>query len=1170
MPLRIRAVILLLVIVTAARSSHALAQGVSSSVTGTVVDQTRDVIRGATVTLVHDTTGTLRVATTNELGGFAFSAVQPGIYTRRIELSGFATIERHNIVVSPNEPVSVGTLQLEIGAVTETVTTTARANIVQTTSSEHSALITSTQIEQIAVRGRDVISLLSILPGVSQGNAIEAPGNSFGTSTPNINGNRATWNTVTVDGVVGNDLGSPNVFSSTINLEAISEVRVELNNYRAEYGGNGGPLVNIITKSGSRAFKGSAYWYKRHEGLNANDFFNNRSGIPKPLYRFDTVGGTVGGPVRVPALNPSGDKLFFFYSFDGWRQLNPQPLRQVTVPTALERAGDFSQSVDLNGRLIVIRDPVTGQPFPGNMIPGMRINPNGQAMLNILPLPNALDRDITRGTYNYNFQESLEVPKRQHVLRVDYHPSARDAFYVRGSTWWADNQGYAVPAGTSNWGLAKLHYLFTDASAIANHTHIFSNSVVNEASVSSRHSNENGPFLGDGELARISRSNAGFTLGQFTPSINPLGIIPQASFGGVTNPANITYNGRTPLTGSDQLVSVNDTVTISRSRHLFKAGLYAERVTNEEGAEAVFGGNFNFGRDVNNPLDTGYAYSNALLGVFQQYTESTGRPGAPGSASVVEWFVQDSWRPTTKLTLDYGLRFAWYSHYQARNGAAAAFALERYDRSKAPLLFRPAIVNGVRVGQNPVTGAAVPAALIGAIVPGTGDLTNGLVVGTDPGYPAGFKDQPPVLPEPRVGFAYDVTGDSRTAVRGSFGIFHNTRASGNANWQAVANPPLKYDPTIFYGTMDTLLQSTGFLFPSTVVGSERETRTPTLYSYSVSVQRDLGWDTVVDVAYVGSNGRNLLQGRDLNLVPYGARFLPENQDPTRPGTPLADNFFRPLPGYESVWLFQNVGTSNYNALQVQVNRRFTHGLQFAVAYTLSRSMDYSSRDDSGRNGSNMRIATYQNPDVWNYGLSDFDRTHVFGVNFTYDVPNVGSRWNNRVAVALLNNWQVSGLTMFATGSPENVAFATVDGADITGGGDTVRSNASTAASGNVPLLVGNPALPGSEQSLAQWFNTAAFARPARGVAGDSPRDVIRMPGLHNSDITVFKNIPLDGGGRRLQLRWEIYNVFNHTQFNAVDRTARFDAAGNQVNARFGQVTSTRAPRIMQIAVRFVF
>src|SRR5262245_40242943 len=568
-----RAILAALVALAVSAPHAAQAQSVSGSISGTVVDQTRQVVPGATVTLVNEATGDSRATATTDTGLFVLSAVQPGTYTVRIELSGFAPFERRRTVLPPNEQLSIGTVQLNVGALAETVTLTAQGSIVQTTSSERSAHITSNQIEMVADRGRDVVSLLRVLPGVSYQTPTDAPGGNFGSTTPNINGNRATWNTMTVDGVVGNDLGSPQVFSSSINFDAIGEVQVELNNYRAEYGRNGGPVVNIVTKSGTKSFKGSAYYYKRNEKLNANDFFNNRNGIVKPIYRFDTVGATLGGPVILPKVSANRDKLFFFYSFDGMKSLNPRALQQVTVPTAAERAGDFSQSLDVNGRLITVRDPLTGQPFPGNVIPAARINRSGQSLLGVFPLPNALDRGVTRGNYNYNFQESLDVPKRQHVARVDFHPSGRDAFYGRVSTWYGDNQGYNVAAGGSAWGLGRLHYLFTGDSGLVNYTRVVTHTIVNEASVSIRHSTENGPPLSDADLAGITKAQTGFTLGQLFPSINPLGIIPQARFTGVTGAAAITYDGRTPLTGDDRLYTFNDTLTMVRGKHTVKAGV---------------------------------------------------------------------------------------------------------------------------------------------------------------------------------------------------------------------------------------------------------------------------------------------------------------------------------------------------------------------------------------------------------------------------------------------------------------------------------------------------------------------------------------------------------------------------------------------------------------------
>lgn len=1131
----------------------AYAQTITGTISGTVVDSSGQVIPACAVALINERTGDSRNGATNEAGVFTFPAVQPGTYTVRIEHPGFQVFQKTGNVLTANERLSVGTLTLKIGSVTETVSVTSEGAAVQTDSSEHSALLTSNQLNMIAVRGRDIISMLRILPGVSYQGESESPGGGFGTGTPNIQGTRNNWNSVTVDGLAGNDLGSPSVFSSTINLDAIGEVKVLLNNYRAEYGRNAGAFINMVTKSGTRDYHGSAYGYVRNEALNANDFFNNRNGLPKSLYRYNTVGFTFGGPIFIPKLlSRSREKLFFFYSFEDSQTKIPQPLRQVTVPTTLERAGDFSQSLDLNGRLITIRDPLTGGPFVGNLIPTGRIDPNGLAVLNIFPLPNALDRRLTNGTYNYVFRESLNVPKWNHVFRIDYRPNEKDSFYARGMLWYADNQGYAVPAGSSNWGLVRQHYTFTDNGVVFDHTHVFSPTVVNEVSIGARHSIEKGPPLSPAELDRVRRPQIGLNIGQFFPEFNPLGVIPQASFGGVPNAAAISYDGRFPLRGADTVINITDGLTVNRGRHTIKVGVDIDRARNYEGETGTFAGNFSFARDVNNPLDTNYAYSNALLGYFQSYTESSSRPRTEGRQTLLDWYVQDTWKATRKLTLDYGVRFAWYTQNKQNDFRAAAFSLERYDRTQAPQFFRPSRNQGARVAVNPVTGEIGPDVLVGAFVPGTGNPSNGMVAATDTNYPAGFMDRPPVLPEPRVGFSYDPFGDGKTAIRGGFGLFHNTRPPGALLRSLTQNPPVQFNPRIFYGSLGTFLNSTGVLFPSNVVGLDRRNKTPSVYNFSLGIQRDIGFATVVDVSYVGSLGRHLDQSRNINLIPYGARFLPANADPTNPSTPLPDNFFRPFPGLGDISYRENASSSSYHALQVAANRRFVRGLQLGVAYTWSKTMDYTDADGGG-------VAVYRPLRIWNYGKAGFDQTHVFVVNYAWELPRASARQPNPIVRYLFDDWQVSGITAFASGTPSGVGFGTTDVTDITGGGDGARI-----------VVTGPVVLPRGDRSLQRWFDTSAFARPARGDVGNAPKDVFRSPGINNWDVAFFKKIPLGSERWALQFRWEIYNVFNHTQFAGVDSTARFDPAGTQVNQRFGQVISTRSPRVMQGSMRLSF
>ncbi|MBZ5586620.1 MAG: carboxypeptidase regulatory-like domain-containing protein [Acidobacteriia bacterium] len=524
-----------------------LAQTVTGTITGTVTDPSDQVIAGAKVTLTNDRTGEIRVVSTNDTGMFSIGALEPGPYSIKVEQGGFKTSRRTGIVLSANERLSAGDFQLSIGSLSETVTVEAQAVVVQTASAEHSSVISGSQVDQLQMRGRDPVSLLKILPGVASFSDSEALGSDYGTGTPTIGGVSNNTNHLAIDGVTSNDLGTPSVFSSPISMDAIGEVKTLLTSYQAEYGGNGGAVVQIVTKSGTQQFHGGAYWYKRHEMFNANTFFNNQTGTPKAKYRYITLGGSISGPVYIPGkFNRNKDKLFFFYNVEDWGTKQPQGLRQVTMPTALERTGDFSQTVDLNNKMIVIKDPTNnGTAFTDNKIPANRVIANGQSILNIFPLPNFPNRAISGGNYNYTFQESLDVPKLSHLFRIDLPVSAVNKFSLRGSHWYSDQGGYACSSCASNWGLFKQHYRFAEEGLTFNWVHIFSPTIVNEFNVGVRNNKEKWYPDTDKDLQGFQRANRGLsTLGQWYPQDNDLGIIPQASFGGVTGGASISYDGR--------------------------------------------------------------------------------------------------------------------------------------------------------------------------------------------------------------------------------------------------------------------------------------------------------------------------------------------------------------------------------------------------------------------------------------------------------------------------------------------------------------------------------------------------------------------------------------------------------------------------------------------------
>src|SRR5690348_13319432 len=429
----------------------AVAQTSSSSLAGTVADSSNSVIPGAAITLINETSGETRQTKTTATGDFVFTAVTPGTYTVRVEAPGLRPLESKGNVVVSSTRLALGTLQLQVGAVNQSIEVTAQGAQVQTDSSEHSELIDSNQVQNISIRGRDPISLLGIMPGVQKGFDPDFLGASYGSPVPSMQGLNSNTNLMTTDGVNGGDGGGGGFYSATVNLDSIGEVKVLMNNYNAEYGRSGGAIINMVTNSGGSQYHGAAWFNKRPEQFNANSYLNNATGLGKPIYRFQTFGGDLGGPVPF-----THNKLFFFGLYEDTRLKNPTPIERWTMPTALERQGDFSKSFDLNGKLIPVKDPLNGSVFPGNKVPASRVNQYGLAIMNILPMPN-----YAGSGYNYLFQERyLNQPRQSTSERVDYRPTDKDILSVTFKNWTSNMSGIHVAAGSSLWGLVPMQYQF--------------------------------------------------------------------------------------------------------------------------------------------------------------------------------------------------------------------------------------------------------------------------------------------------------------------------------------------------------------------------------------------------------------------------------------------------------------------------------------------------------------------------------------------------------------------------------------------------------------------------------------------------------------------------------------------------------------------------------------
>jgi len=1253
------------------------AQTVTGTISGTVIDPNGAVVAGVNITLVNDRTKDQRDQVTNDSGRFSFAAVQPGVYTLKIEHQGFETLLRTQVVLSANENLALGEIPLKTGQVTETVTVASEGQLVERESSDLTARLTSDQIDLISTKGRDITSLLRLIPGTTNEDDVESYGSGFGTDLPFISGQRGRSTVPTVDGLNAGEPSGSNKLSMSINQDAVAEVKILRNNYAAEYGNNGGAIINIISKSGGKNYRGSAYYFLRNEALNANSFFNNKGSLPRALYRHNIWGFNFGGPLPIPLFGEGGPvlerkKANFFVSLEKPHTIQPTNPVFVTVPTALERAGNFSQSFNSSGSLIVVNDPLTGLPFPGNIVPSSRWNQSTAAFLRVFPLPNSPGARTPSGTqYNYVNQKSVDVPKRSLVLRFDYHATRNDSMYWKGQWFVSDNLGLGTsgwPSGDENrWGILS-HYLYNDDGWTANWVHIFNPRMVNEFTFGMRHDSE-GFVPDEGSLQMVLRSTVGYTAPQLFPENNTLETIPNVTnFNGVAGtPARINWLARWGEIGDDYVrPSFADNLSYNRENHSYKFGMYFERMMNGEAAGSNWAGTLSFTNSTSSGWstaagNTGHPYANALLGNFQSYTENQFRPHTNIEMRMLQWYAQDQWKISRRLSLSYGMRFGYHTPYFQRNGLGSSFDPTKYDPSKT-FLYVPycvgqpagippagttcATANQRAVDPRLLVGGAVPpasqllpASLVRSFVPGS-DTLNGLWLAKDPNTVRGYRlfQHHGIDFEPRVGFAYDLTGKGKTVLRAMAGVYHTPRAGGGTTGDLTGNPPEQKTYTITNGNIAKLaalaetVRKNELQFPTGAIrGLERDTHTPEIYNFSVGVQQDIGWGTVIEASYVGSRARWLGEQRNVNGVPDAARFvncalLPagvpchsENRDgsiatsTTNATTGARNNdFLRPYLGYGDINQVTWSGTSRYDSLQIQANRRYVNGFQWGLAYTLAKSTDVTSDDRDGlvfANGTAFGGRDYLR---FNHAPSDYDQRHVFTVNYIWDVPFL-KRADNRFVRAVLGGWRISGTTSFATGKPKDItvtysstSVSVTNGQPCPVGSFAGTPNGSTGLTACTPItdFTGGSvnALPfvscasASEGAtgfdptgMRLYINVGCFSRPTKyGDIGNLPRNFARLPSIFNSDLAFFKNFAW-GEKRGIQLRWETYNLFNHTNFSDLDRELTYGlvqinpnpgstcsltnvctAVYQQTNTRFGAPTSARSPRVMQASIRINF
>ena len=1015
-------------------ADRVLAQGLTGQISGTIVDSGGGVIPGATVTLKNTGTNHTRDAVTGPDGAFVFPDLLAGTYDIGVSIEGFKSYEQKGIVLGATERVALRAIALEVGGLQEMVTVTSEATLVQTSNAARSGLVEREQIEDIAMKGRDFAGYLKLLPGVIDTSAREAPGwGSMGGLS--INGRGGGFN-FSYDGVTNKDTGSNSGNYAAPALDSIAEVRVQTSNFQAEYGRSSGATITVVTRSGSKDFRGSAAFYKRDDDWNGNEFSRRQQcglGVTAqcepPLYKFDNTAWTLGGPVLIPGteFNKSRNKLFFFWSQDLLSRTDPGNLNQRRMPTSLERQGNFSQTFDSAGNLVFIRDPrlagncsaTAGGPacFSGNIIPQDRIDPIAQALMNLFPMPNAEDPTGTR-QYNYVFQTVQDWPRNDQVLRMDWNVAENTTAYGRLQFGYEKRAGGVSFLGSGGgWPQQPSKYEIDTVSYVNTILHSFSPSTFAEFTIGVNWAHQYTSALDD--AARDANDSTLRLPGwqQFFPQANPDHLLPNATFNGgipsVNNNSIASFNSdnRWPFFGFNTLFNVSGNVTKVKGAHNIKTGLFVEHTTRPAQRASSYNGTISFNTDGSNPLNTNIGFANGLLGAITQYQESDGHPSAHGQFMNTEFYVQDNWKMKRNFTLDYGVRFYYITPTQSDGDDVAVFGPNDWVAGQAPKLYQPISTPQGRRAVNPLTGEILPLVYVGRLVPGSGNFVNGMNVME--GTP---QDSSPFRVAPRIGFAWDVTGDGKTAVRAGAGVFYDRYNDDNV-LDLIELPPLLNTYTTNYTTLTELLASPLTATP-TAVRLFDPFDPPTVYNWSAGVQRDVGWNFVVDAAYVGNAARKQRGNSDppINGRPYGYAYQPSSLDPTNVVggimQPLPDDLLRPYQGYGSITQRTFEGFADYHSLQFSANRRRSaDGLTAGLSYTYQivnntlQAIDPFVPDNRARN----------------YTASG-RRPHTLVFHYAYEVPNLSTKWDNLFVKAIFDNWQVSGITSVLSGTYQGFSY----------------------------------------------------------------------------------------------------------------------------------------------------
>ena len=1132
------------------------AQSDLGSIEGVVKDPSSSTVPNATVK-VKNQNGLERSTKTNESGFYVVTSIPPGIYSVTVEAPGFKKFESVSNKLDSSSKLGVDAT-LTVGAASETVEVTASATQLQTESATVQKLVTREQIDSLELNGRNPVGLASLVPGARGGNLSGLSFN-FNQGPSNFNGSRNPENLITYDGAPATRTRSNGTSLGAADVDSTQEVQILTAAYAAEFGRTSGAQIRILTRSGGKDFHGAAYEYVRNDIFNANTWTRNHTpgqAFTTPI-RYNQYGYNVGGPAYWPGKINSDKSKFFWYWGQEWVKYRFTDSATWTVPTNLMRKGDFSELLttgpqNILGKIVTIKDPTTGNVFPGNVIPTAMVSRNGSGILKAYPVPY-LPIGSFIGTSNYYITAGHPQDQRKDTLSVDMNLTQNQRLQFRRNNYAFFE--YQPLDGTPT-ETPKFFNRPNQTNSL-DHVWTISPTLINEAIATV---SLDDVYIPVDTAHFFDRTTAGINYPYIFPDGKLLpNRIPTANITGLSGLTGNPY----PSHSTGPIYTLTDSLTWVKGSHTFKFGFYFERSGENDNDEINVSacptctnnqnGQFSFTDTRSGQPGSGNAIANTALGLFDSYSELGQRAYTIFRGSSYEPFVQDNWKVNSKLTLNYGFRYTVIVPYKALWGNMIVFDPTLYDPTQA-------------VKVDPKTGT---------ILPGSGDRYNGMVI-PGSGWPSSAKGRFPEANnpaydylfrggkypsyysniqwnqiQPRVGIAYNL--NDKTVIRTGGGRFY-TRLGVSDSVFLGGNPPFQPTANVSFGNADNPGGTTTNSLPLTVTTQSRDFKNPEAWNWNFTVEREFYLNSVLSVAYVGRRG--LHQQRESNINQPTPATIAAN-----PGVNI--DALRPYKGYNSIRETDNVASSRYNALQISWNRRLTKGLLFGMAYTYSKSMD------DGSNQRDIIPDTYYAGNLW--GPSEFDVRHVFIANFLYELPFF--KGSSNILGKALGGWQVSGIIQKQTGTPTSVGKGTdyvgvgLDGSLAGGVGQYwVYNGSGINYAKNIITNTGNP---GADSNY--WFTTTdssgklLFSQPTAGTFNHQQgiRDLIYNPGFNNVNLGLFKKFAITER-TGLQFRAEAFDAFNHPNWGGVNTDPTNLNTFGKVTGKSGDV------RNLQLSLRLYF